>query len=397
MRLLNVKTLTFEEFFDKDVPPYGILSHRWTDDEITYKDFVKGNKKDCSGYKKVLAFCDFVQRRKVAGASFIDKQSKTAQDDGVPYLISTAPVHTVRTGCSLEWVWIDTICIDKRSSQELSEAINSMYSWYHEATECYVYLHDVPQTLLTTPGQFELAFKTSSWFTRGWTLQELLAPAILIFCDQTWEIVGHLYKNEKSNRARTLPIELSTPGQPLGRAISAITGIESQFLDDRRQIPLASIAHRLSWAAYRQTTRLEDEAYCLLGLLGVNMPMLYGEGRKAFLRLQEELIKRSDDQSIFAWHLDHPGEARSGILAPTVSAFRQCGNISHDPGTLTAPFAITNAGLHITAPAYKLNGAGTDQGCALFILYLNCSKYIAEQGKRSFPSTPPALCLCPPN
>ncbi|KAH7364549.1 hypothetical protein BKA65DRAFT_371585, partial [Rhexocercosporidium sp. MPI-PUGE-AT-0058] len=166
-----------------------------------------------------------------------------------------------------EWVWIDSCCIDKTSSAELSEAINSMFRWYREAQVCYAYLSDVPGgSDWETRQQSNSAFRKSQWFTRGWTLQELLAPEMVVFFDADWEDIG------TKNSMQAL--------------LSSITGI-----DNFKDYALACIAKKMSWASNRETTREEDKAYCLMGLFAVNMPPLYGEGMAAFYRLQIEILK----------------------------------------------------------------------------------------------------------
>ena len=144
---------------------------------------------------------------------------------------------------------------------------------------CYVYLGDVPDG--SNVHSHNSAFRRSRWHLRGWTLQELLAPELVVFLSQGWEV-------------------LSTKTE-LASLISQITHIPVQVLTFEKDIADVSIAQRMSWAASRKTTRAEDEAYCLLGIFGVSMPTLYGEGRKAFYRLQEELMKTSVDTSLFAW------------------------------------------------------------------------------------------------
>ena len=178
-------------------------------------------------------------------------------------------------------VWLDTCCIDKSSSAELSEAINSMFDWYAHASVCYAYLEDVTLDIASTQGSIQ--FMTSRWFRRGWTLQELLAPSFLYFVDSYWNDLG-----TRTDRADE---------------ISAVTGISGPaLLGDYMS---CNIATKFAWAAKRDTTRAEDEAYCLLGLFGINMPLVYGQGKGAFRRLRLELIKDSTDESIFAWPYRH--------------------------------------------------------------------------------------------
>jgi hypothetical protein len=227
------------EFLD-NIPPYAILSHTWgdTNDEVTYDDLTKGTGKSKKGYTKIQ-FC-----------------AKQAADNGLQYF------------------WIDTCCIDKSSSAELTEAINSMFRWYCEAAICYVYLSDVSKGDHNendlSRSTWKLAFRKSRWFTRGWTLQELIAPAVVKF--------------------------FSCEGQQLGDKISMeqqineITGINIQALQGSPPSKF-SVAERMSWAANRKTTRTEDKAYCLFGIFNIHIPLIYGEGDKAFNRLEEEINK----------------------------------------------------------------------------------------------------------
>jgi hypothetical protein len=202
---------------------------------------------------------------------------------------------------------VDTCCIDKRSSSELSEAINSMYQWYQNAVYCYAYLADVsiPSPPYETVPRYALL--RSEWFSRGWTLQELIAPMNLRFYSARWDDLGLRQKYATS--------------------ISRNTGIDERIL--RGQIPVDSvnIAQRMRWASSRKTTRVEDKAYCLMGIFDVNMPLLYGEGIRSFTRLQEEIIRRSPDHSIFTW-IDRSASRASfrGLLARSPAEFQHCHN-----------------------------------------------------------------------
>jgi hypothetical protein len=181
----------------------------------------------------------------------------------------------------LQYFWVDTCCIDKSNSTELAEAINSMFRWYRDATKCYVYLPDVsrPRTD-SADGSNEAwvsTFRKSEWFTRGWTLQELIAPASVDFFYKDRELLGNKVSLE--------------------RHICEVTGIPASAL---RGSPLSdfSVAKRLSWAASRGTFRQEDNAYSLLGIFDVNMPLIYSEGKdKAINRLREEIDKASKGKS----------------------------------------------------------------------------------------------------
>lgn len=246
MRLVNVHTVQLEEFLDNRIPKYAILSHTWEDQEVLFDEFIAINpalneddERFTPGYAKIFNFCRFADAR------------------------------------GYDYVWIDTCCIDKRSSAELSEAINSMCLWYEQADRCFAYMCDV--TSVSDKDQFF----GSRWWTRGWTLQELLAPANVIFLTKEWVVI---------NDKRSLAEEI---GSAKGIVVRALQGIDAA----RRE----SVAARMSWAAGRVTTRVEDRAYSLLGLFDCQMSLLYGEGDKAFIRLQEEVLRRTNDQSILAW------------------------------------------------------------------------------------------------
>lgn len=182
------------------------------------------------------------------------------------------------------WVWIDTCCIDKTSSAELSEAINSMFSWYAQAEVCYAYLADVPgddNIQADEPHLDNSKFQNARWHTRGWTLQELLAPALVIFMSQDWKPLG--------------------TKKQLSKLLYRISRIYPTYLTRQKDFLLAPVIERMAWAALRETTRTEDEAYCLLGLFDISMPIVYGEGKRAFQRLQEEIIRVSYDTTLLAW------------------------------------------------------------------------------------------------
>ncbi|TFK94470.1 HET-domain-containing protein [Polyporus arcularius HHB13444] len=214
------------------------------------------------------------------------------------------------------WLWADTCCIDKSSSAELSEAINSMFRYYSIADVCYVYLRDVP-----TEGAFigdltgSSPFRDSRWHRRGWTLQELLAPSVVFFLSASWESLGSKVD--------------------LAEQLEEATGIPQSVLRLQTKLANISVAQRMSWAAFRQTTRPEDEAYCLMGIFDVNMPTLYGEGRRAFQRLQEEIMKRNTDTTLFAWgrrfdfdQLQQSSEpVTSSLFSTSPFPFRACAGL----------------------------------------------------------------------
>jgi hypothetical protein len=297
MRLINTTTFKLEEFIDNDVPPYAILSHTWAKEEASFQE---------------MQGCDEIVRKK-EGYNKIKQCCEVAKRDGFNH------------------AWIDTCCIDKTSSSELSEAINSMYRWYSTADVCYVYLSDVPST--GDPKADGSDFSRSRWFTRGWTLQELIAPSVVIFFGSDWKQIG-----SKSS---------------LRKPITDTTGIHlGILLGDSTEN--ASIAQRMSWAANRETTRPEDLAYSLMGLFHVYMPMIYGEGGEhAFLRLQEEILKISDDESIFAW----TSSLSSGLLAVAPAAFSQSGHIfARKKQPNSKSFTFSNKGIRIELPMKTISG-----------------------------------------
>ncbi|PHH58808.1 hypothetical protein CDD81_4368 [Ophiocordyceps australis] len=318
MRLIKASTvgepsgLLFHDFAPDHVPPYAILSHTWGDDEVVFGDCVSGTTSHKSSFAKVRDSC-----------------AQAVADD-------------------LDWIWIDSCCIDKSSSAELSEAINSMYAWYKDSEVCYAHLSGVSASADTSKTDGE--FARCRWFTRGWTLQELLAPAALVFYSEDWVMMG-----EKT---------------ALSRPLSVITGIDEGILTGAKALESASIAKRMSWAAYRRTTRPEDVAYCLMGLFGVNMPMLYGEGQRAFLRLQKEIMKQSDDQSLLAWvDVDASVDAYRGLLAKSPLSFAYSNSVlPYQDWEPRPPYHITNRGLRIDLPMTP-HGEESD---GIFVAALDC-------------------------
>jgi hypothetical protein len=181
----------------------------------------------------------------------------------------------------VQWLWIDTCCINQDSDRELTEAINSMFRWYRDAEVCFAYLEDVPTT------EDVEQFERSVWFTRGWTLQELLAPGLVVFLSKDWRVVGH-----KGSRGRS---ELSINiGAALETRISAICRIPEYILHDYSASETLTIEEKLRWIEHRETTREEDMSYCLLGILGVSMGIRYGDGQQ---RTKERLLRKAYSQS----------------------------------------------------------------------------------------------------
>ncbi|KAI6879915.1 hypothetical protein KC360_g7654 [Hortaea werneckii] len=308
------------QVWGEDVPPFAVLSHTWSgdpDDEVLFADIKNGTAATKHAYGK------------------IQDAIKAAVLDGYGYL------------------WIDTCCIDKTSSVELSEAINSMYSYYATAQKCYAFLADVDSSL----EKDRVCFSQARWWLRGWTLQELLAPEYVEFFSSDWTSLGT--KNE------------------LCREIAQITGIDSEYLNGSVPVQDASIAQRMSWASKRRTTRDEDQAYSLIGLFDVNMTMLYGEGgRRAFLRLQEEIMRINEDQTIFAWVKEAQNqdarEKYHGLLADSPADFRSTGaTVAYTVQSDQSLSFMTARGLRLTLPMTKRNDG-------VFVAALQCP--VPERG-----------------
>lgn len=218
-------------------------------------------------------------------------------DYGTALSSDTLPSTERQYVSGIEWIWIDTCCIDKSSSAELNEAINSMFRYYADAYACLAYIQDV-RSCHHAPSTVLLDFQKSSWFTRGWTLQELLAPKLVIFLNRNWEVSGH-----KAGPIQTsIQMSVSKIQMPLNPWIARITGIPESVLLDYYTMRNISVERRLEWMAGRTTTRVEDRAYCLLGICDVFLPLIYGEGERAFDRLEETLNKESADLAVPKLH-----------------------------------------------------------------------------------------------
>ena len=349
MRLINNATLALESFMGKP-PPYAILSHTWADGEVTYEDFSEADpqaRTQKKGFRKIAMTCELA----------------------------------VRAG--LTHSWVDTCCIDKRSSAELTEAINSMFRWYADAAVCFAWLADLapdeaaeaslsglslsahrsprhrPQQqeveAVTIPG-----LERCRWFTRGWTLQELIAPRTVQFYDRDWHLRG-------------TKAELSAQ-------LARITNVSREVLANPARMHRLSVASRMAWASGRETTRVEDTAYCLLGIFDVNMPLLYGEGERAFLRLQEAIASQTNDFSLFAWTAQPPPASEAaergkkpqsycGVCASSPADFRGAASIRLLRDAAFDPeFIITNKGLRMNTNIFPGEGG--------YFLGLNCTHHV---------------------
>lgn len=331
MYLIHTTTIRLHEFFGDAVPKYAILSHTWEDEEVTFKDMQSlelSQLRQKRGFRKIEYTCAEAHKRE------------------------------------LRWAWVDTCCIDKSSSAELSEAINSMYAWYQRSEICFAYLSDVPDD--TSPRPMRSNFRLSRWFSRGWTLQELVAPAQVIFYGANWSFIGDKLL--------------------LCIVLEDTTRVPHDLLLGQKGLNHFSIAQRMARASKRKTTRVEDTAYCSLGLCDINMPLLYGEGVKAFQRLQEEIIKQTDDQSLFTWTVE-PFSPMSwtlaSVLATSPADFARSSQIHRLHEELGDPSVVTKKGVQIHAPLIPIRSVAIEKlpgysrhsflpGRTLFRMPLNC-------------------------
>lgn len=277
MRFIDTTTLQFEDVadseFGQEYPEnkYAILSDRWgaAGDEVSYADIHESrNYKAKRGFAKLKSFCDLA------------------------------------ASLGYRYGWVDTCCINKVDLIELTEAINSMYRWYQASDLCIAYLEDV------SPGRKSMM--DSTWFDRGWTLQDLIGPEKVAFYDYNWTLLGM-----KSDILEELSTKTGIPRDVLSHAVSPTS---------------CSVAQRMSWAAKRTTTKAEDRAYSLLGIFGVNLPLIYGEREKAFLRLQQAIVRQCKDESIFAWSMGKE-DTITGLYAPSPESFAECSEIISTHGS----------------------------------------------------------------
>ena len=302
MRLLDAETLEFEFFNESDLPPYAILSHTWGPDEVTFEELRRAQKARTRSLTRWLQKIRAKSDERRPSSTFLDirLRGEIETSRGYTKIVKTAEIARQ---LGYRYFWIDTVCIDKSSSAELQEAINSMYRWYQKSSTCLIYLEDARPVPAEdrTYHYIEDVVSNSRWVTRGWTLQELIAPRFASLYDADWNLV----------------CEKDEAFEPLSRA----TGVPTDVLSSG-EFDQYCVAQRMSWAAHRSTTRIEDLAYCLMGLFDINMPMLYGEGEGAFIRLQEEIIQKIADDSLLAWHgLEDDSVIYRGLLARSPKEF----------------------------------------------------------------------------
>ncbi|PKS11197.1 hypothetical protein jhhlp_002958 [Lomentospora prolificans] len=270
MRLLHISTLELRSFLHADLcPPYIAVSRRWQEGQVSYSAFLNDRERAIAS----------------EGFSFVTNACQIAKQSGFDYL------------------WIYSLCVDESSSAEVSEAAISSFDWLRRCHHLIAHLEDLPPTAEKSEPD-EAVWASCSWFSRCWTLPELLAPAFVHFYDRDWSFRG-----------------CKTSG-PVRELISRITHIADNVLCDSSLIPHVSSAKRMSWASNRSASKEEDKAYSLMGIFDVSIPILYGEGPKAFLRLMEEILRNSQDLSLLLWDAK-PGDPRQwrGIFASSPAEY----------------------------------------------------------------------------
>ncbi|KAF1945966.1 HET-domain-containing protein [Clathrospora elynae] len=344
MRLINTRTIELQWFNNNEIPKYAILSHTWGPNEVSNQELVWINRARALSSSPLSSSALFTgqdgQTAIMLAAMEMMIRGNTGtsvgsirEEDLMKRIGYSKIIHAAEQarGQGCDYIWVDTCCIDKSSSAELQEAINSMYRWYRDAEVCIVYLGDVakPSSSYTTASEIaRTAFQNCRWVRRGWTLQELVAPAVCRFYYEDWTLIG-----EKVEFLQEL---------------ADITGIPVHVLEEEGAVKEISVAERMSWASHRDSTRVEDVAYSLLGIFDIHMPLLYGEGEKAFIRLQEEILKTTDDHSLFAWCATTSSPAvYRGLLARTPLEFQHCRSIERENVTSTFPIGSTSIGLRI--------------------------------------------------
>jgi len=301
---------------------YAILSHTWVrGEEVSFQDMQSpAVAEQKPGWAKIIQTCRLAQE----------------QDP---------PIH---------YAWVDTCCIDKTSSAELSEAINSMFQWYQLSAVCFVYLADFNASGPVREHQLRFC----RWFGRGWTLQELIAPTSIEFYDSSWRCFA-----DKASLSETL---------------SSITRIDLEVLADSGQLPFVPVARRMSWAATRETTRIEDLAYCLFGIFDVYLPLIYGEGSRSFIRLQEAIAQNNPDLSLFAWTSPADTQPYRGIFALRPREFEKCSTIKNTVSPMDPPlgYSLGNNGIQIQA---GLHLALSREGEHDYLMDLKCVDLESQQ------------------
>ncbi|KAM0719563.1 hypothetical protein Q7P37_003693 [Cladosporium fusiforme] len=285
MRLLNVDSLKLLEFREDEKPSYVAASHRWlAETEATFQDVQDRRDTNGEGYRKIEAFAKYIRNNM----------------------------------SHVKWLWIDTCCINKDSTAELSEAINSMFEWYRDAELCLAYLADVDTA------EDWCSFEKSEWFKRGWTLQELLAPRIVVFVTKGWQIIGHKGGCAPEDLQRLIGCDLS-------EKIARMTGIPDSVLHDFEASVNMSVDDKLKWMEGRTTTRQEDMSYALYGIVGVTLGANYGERYEGARQRLLAAVQQRDN--IAMQQAEHYRKLTEWLVAPDPGTNHESARQRHEPQT----------------------------------------------------------------
>jgi Heterokaryon incompatibility protein (HET) len=349
----------------KDQTKYAILSHRWLDGgELTFQDLLKLESISVAGLTRLMK--SFKRLKLQHGAAILDQAMAFSDKEDArcgmfkqmedickhmstqghaPDFVKLVKFCKVAQRCQCNYVWMDTGCINKQSSTDVEESIRSMFGWYRGSHICIVHLGG-------TPAPYNMGH--DAWFTRGWTLQELLAPKAIKFFSSSWRPLT-AKPNDKMPDDKL--------GIPLWKIISAITKIPvTQLLNFEPGI--INVREKMAWMSKRQTTRIEDMAYCLIGIFNIPLSIAYGEGQMAFYRLQAEIVQRSPDRGLFAW-CGLPSSLNSMFAARPEAFFPHEGLTAGVgvAGLADPTYALTNHGLRIPLSIYDvqhIEALGTD-------------------------------------
>ena len=346
----------------KDKTAYAIFSHRWlVGGELTFQDLSKLESIDVAGLN-LLINRPLRELKKLRGAVILDQAMASTpngnaerngievfkkiqelcdrlsdQDHCATDLVKLVKFCEAALRYKCDYVWLDTGCINKQSSAELEESIRSMFSWYRNSKMCIVHLSQT--STLSDMAQ-------DPWFTRGWTLQELLAPTAMKFFSKSWHPLTSM-RNDKVWDHKS--------GIPLWKTISKITQIPVVQLLGFKPGTI-NIRERMVWASRRKTTRIEDMAYCLIGIFNIPLSIAYGEGQMAFYRLQVEILQHSHDRGLFAWN--GSASSRNSMFAAGPEAFFPLRwsllTTEEDIGSADPTYMLTNYGLRIPLSIYEV-------------------------------------------
>ncbi|KAI1794543.1 hypothetical protein LXA43DRAFT_995504 [Ganoderma leucocontextum] len=351
MRLLHTTTGDFHEVDDDKLEEfrYAILSHMYAwnkEPELSYKDFrtIQEDYRYSASPAPLSPTTSDITLPQPSPQPHPSIFAISSSSSSPHFPQSTAILDDprvsskIREACRIartdnyDYIWINTCCINDDNTLESSEAIHATFRRFSKAAICYVYLADVPEADNPSMRSVGSPFHFSRWFTRGWTLQELISPKNLVFASQNWQRLG--------------------TKEGLAEVISEITGIDEEILTHCKLYSDVSVARRMYWASRRRTTRVEDEAYSLMGLFGVTIQPMYGEGHQAFFRLQQEILMRTQDQSLFAW----------GTRSPALHYPRADADPNHPPLTHFPPHRdVQDSTLFARSPSDFANSRAVDR------------------------------------